>query len=797
MWTKVFGEISEEDGTLVGGKGLALAQLSRLSVPVPAGFVVTTSAYDELIRRNAIDLADPDVGDLVELAPKLPWFDEEVNQQLDRLQGNFFAVRSSSISEDSADQSFAGIFDSFLNVPAAGVTAAIRRCYRGVFSPRAKHYTNTTEPIAVVVQEMVHSRLSGVLFTRHPTSLSEDELLVECCHGFGELMVSGEVTPESYVLDTATGTVLRQAAGSQKVKLVRFDGAIRTVELDGNESAITARELRSLVSSARKIEAFFAAPCDIEWCIDERGEFIVQSRPITTHARVPERRGEPHHYSKRFYSRILSPIFEAANVCGFRRYAREQFELPFDLSDYHRYQPSIQHPQGEVDIWVDDHLDTLLRGHLKKKIRYDIDYLPRLEQRYLETVGSFEECCRHLEFLDHHGATNGDLARLLADFDTLNQRMTSIYNAPIFTVNALAELVREEMRAIDPAEFDKDFATLAFVGVPNSAFFQEVEFLRIILVAKESLSSRALFNDALADPEVRALVDEYHRRWRFLSCTDVIGEAFPVDHFERNLQCRLSEHAEHAWAELQARQVQEADQVHETMCRYSALNYEMTWLRTWILHRNHTTEYYYRDFQYLKPLLTEVSTRIGVSYRGLLWLSVSEIVQALTGAQSDIADHARRRAQEGFTIEWRDEVIFLDAGVAPEERLERDLGKTEGLFGQVANYGSATGIVRIIRDPVAEEHRFNDGDILVTAMTTPSFVPLMKRSAAIVTDEGGVLCHAAIVSRELNKPCIIAVHNATQILREGALVEVDANAGTVTIRTEPADVETVAPEAVS
>lgn len=105
--------------------------------------------------------------------------------------------------------------------------------------------------------------------------------------------------------------------------------------------------------------------------------------------------------------------------------------------------------------------------------------------------------------------------------------------------------------------------------------------------------------------------------------------------------------------------------------------------------------------------------------------------------------------------------------------------KENELEGQVANRGIATGPARIIRDPVQEADRFQTGDILVTAMTTPSFVPLMERASAIVTDEGGILCHAALVSREMNKPCVIAVHNATQALADGALVTVDAEIGRV------------------
>ena len=100
--------------------------------------------------------------------------------------------------------------------------------------------------------------------------------------------------------------------------------------------------------------------------------------------------------------------------------------------------------------------------------------------------------------------------------------------------------------------------------------------------------------------------------------------------------------------------------------------------------------------------------------------------------------------------------------------------------GDVANQGSAKGKVRIIIDP-NRENKFNEGDILVTGMTRPDFVPLMKKAGAIVTDAGGKLCHAAIVARELNKPCVIATMNATRLLKDGDMVEVDAKKGIVKV----------------
>ncbi|UMP06996.1 PEP/pyruvate-binding domain-containing protein [Amycolatopsis sp. EV170708-02-1] len=782
MWTRDFTEIGEEDLSLVGGKGLSLAALTRHGIPVPRGFVVTTQAFETLMADNGISPHAPDAGTRVGAAPPPAGLAEEVTKRLNGLNGRYFAVRSSAVSEDSEDRSFAGIFESYLNVPAADVESHVRRCYASLFSDRARHYLHAPEPIAVVIQEMVDSRHAGALFTRHPVDHTEDVIVVESCHGLGELLVSGEITPAHYVLDKRSGVILQRRAGTQHVKLVRVDGQNEVVPVAEIDEPLSAADLRGLSLIARRIETFAGTACDVEWCIDDTGLHIVQSRPITTLREPGDDVSELPKYSKRFSSRILSPIFEEANVQGFHKYARSQFELSFDLSRYHVYQPSFKHPNGDVDIWIDNALDASLIAHMKVLIRRDHNYLERLETRYLRTVEEFTNFCEATEGRDYRQETDELLILLLGEFDELNQRMTSIYNAPIFALTPLAELVSEEMQGGKSANFSDDFATLTFSDVPNSAFLQEEEFLRILLVTQERLGHAAWSDEVLEDAEISALIDQYHRRWRFLACTDVIGEAFTRQYFEDLLRSRFPEDAAQLWRIMLERQEAERDAVRAAMRVYPWLQYEITWLRTWTYHRNHTTEHYYRDFQCLKPLLVEVACRLGTSYRLLLNLSVSEIAGALAGTAADARSRAVHRGRKGFSLEWRQEAPFLATGVRRKDRLEVIRERTEDrIEGQVANRGAATGTVRIVKDPVLESSRFETGDILVTPMTTPSFVPLMARAAAIVTDEGGVLCHAAIVSRELNKPCVIAAHNATQLLTEGMRVHVDADRGEVLV----------------
>lgn len=787
MLVKNFNKINvtpqHNDKLMVGGKGYALGQLSHLDVNVPNGFVVTTKAYTDFLARNQINLKDNGVELKIETGVFSITVEQEIKERLSQLRGEYFAVRSSSVSEDSADRSFAGIFDSFLNVTKDNIITAIKKCYLSTLSSRAKYYLKGSEAIAVVVQEMVNSLASGVMFTQHPLTGSQNEVLIESCQGLGELLVSGQITPDSYRVSKASGLILEKHKGTQTKRLVRYNGQNILESCDKDKKYLNAYHIRQLVAIARTIEDFYQHPCDIEWCLDEQGIHIVQARPITAVSNLQAQEITAIKYNKRFSSRILSPIFEEANVKGYHYYAKEQFELLFELSGYHVYQPSIFHPNGEVDVWIDENLNNQLTAYLKDKIKLDLFYLERLEKKYLHCVDEFTDFCFALDDIDYTTHSNEALVKILQDFDILNQRMTSIYNAPIFTLMTLYEILYEEIICTSSLSPDADFAVLSLNCISSSAFHQELDLLNILLTAKEKYNFYQWSDDILEHPEIQELLCQYHRRWRFLACTDIIGDAYNFSDYKAKLKEQYNTNARERYFLLKSYDAEELKLLQETMAKYTHFTYEINWMRKWLYHRNNTTEYYYRDFQHLRPLLETVSERLSISYRELLNFSISEIITALRFEKIDIP-RILLRTKEGFTLLQEGDEITLKTGIDFAERIEKRVISKDELVGQIANKGKVEGVVRIIKDPVKDAHIFNPGDILVTGMTTPSFVPLLELAAGIITDEGGILCHAALISREMNKPCLIGVHNATQILKHGDHIMLDAFTGVVRIPTK-------------
>ncbi len=307
-----FDELALADVESVGGKGANLGELTRAGFPVPNGFVVTSDAYlDSIALSGARDglrelMAATDPADAESLAgaattaqhliaeTQLPEaLADAITKAYEELgDGVRVAVRSSGTSEDAGDTSFAGMNATFTNVRgAADLLARIRDCWASLYGERVVAYRAngqlSDEPaIAVIVQEMVSSELSGVIFTADPTSVTTDRLIIEAVLGQGEAIVSGMVEPDTYVVLKEGPRVLSVRVGHQDRKIVRGpDGEDLVVDLDPAEGAarlVTDEHVLELARLAMAVEEHYGKPQDIEWAVAEGKTWLVQSRPITT-----------------------------------------------------------------------------------------------------------------------------------------------------------------------------------------------------------------------------------------------------------------------------------------------------------------------------------------------------------------------------------------------------------------------------------------------------------------------------------------------------------------------------------
>ena len=311
-----FEEIGLADTPSVGGKGANLGELTAAGLPVPRGFVVTSGSYldalDRSGRRAELEklLADVDVDDDAALAQvgaqaralvagtQLPAeLATAIRDAYAQLGADVpVAVRSSGTAEDAGDTSFAGMNATFTNVVGSdAVLTRIVECWASLYGDRVIAYRAsehvTEEPsIAVIVQVMVPSEASGVMFTADPSTDDRQRIVVEAVFGQGEAIVSGMVEPDTYIVRKDGPTLVSVRVGHQRSKIVRgADGADRTVALtpdEGDRRVLTDQQIIELAELALRVEAHYGSPQDIEWARADGRVQLVQSRPITTlHAR--------------------------------------------------------------------------------------------------------------------------------------------------------------------------------------------------------------------------------------------------------------------------------------------------------------------------------------------------------------------------------------------------------------------------------------------------------------------------------------------------------------------------------
>jgi len=298
--------LGEIQGSLdaVGGKAASLDRLARLGFLVPPGFCLTTSAFSAHVAAIAAakPLSDalaalPDetaratVVDLVRDSPTPPPICDALRTALVRLTAageTSLAVRSSAIGEDGKAASFAGLHDTELGLSAGDVEAAVRRCWSSLWSPAAVAYRRRRAlpfdgaSMAVVVQALVPADAAAVVFTRHPVTGRDDQLVINAVRGLGEPMVSGMATPDAIVVDKASGKVCEFSPGDAGERLVTIDGSVTRVADPATGPALAVPVLRDLVSLAMEVERAYGTAVDIEAAFARDRWYLLQARPITT-----------------------------------------------------------------------------------------------------------------------------------------------------------------------------------------------------------------------------------------------------------------------------------------------------------------------------------------------------------------------------------------------------------------------------------------------------------------------------------------------------------------------------------
>jgi len=810
--------IGPRDRPRVGGKAWALAQLRRRGVPVPEGVVVPVEAYRSFLELNQLDGRAAAGGDSQLAADILNGrVDPRLIKALERATvklGGALAVRSSGVEEDGGKDSFAGQYQTVLDVsPGEAVVAALLQCWSSAYSDRAMAYraqrTRDVLPaMAVLIQPMVHPRCAGVMFTINPLTGTWREMTVEAVWGPGEAVVSGEVVPDSYVVRRPRRSPRPVQRILARVRLevvadhVRSQATMRGPGVDGRVAVppgqVDAPKLRhaqllKLCRLGLRLEGLMGAPQDIEWAMEPSGRLVIlQSRPVTTTAGV--RRSGPAVWTRRFVGERWT---EPATPLG--------WSLMQDLIDRFIAYPKTQRLllDGGAStqlVRFAPYFNVTVFRYLAFKLpgapppRFMMELLPAEEERgwvrrraqapdlrvYSAILRETFEDRRWRRFrwnpLTNPSSWRTFEAELASALPALDQPIEDM---------AGAQRVRVECKKLAEGYIGVHICSLLFANL----LFQVCEGVL------EGRGDRALARDALRPVEQSWTVRTNQALWR-LGRGEMSEAAFLRDYGHR--ASSSWEMFSPRWVEepVRARILAEAAAQHSDPARLAEeqavrAREARAALPSWLGQMVGLTQDY---------LLLREDQRFAfdqllwVWKKAFLWMEQSLELQVrfLCDGELDdlISGVLARPAAEQLIAErsslWRAEVQLRARGDEPPafivgDQVEHMPAATQRLQGMGISRGTVTGTVRVLRS-IDEAHRLGTGEILVARSTDPGWTPLFMKASGLVMELGGMLSHGSVVAREYGLPAVVNVPDATRVLKDGDEITIDGTRGVVWVR---------------
>lgn len=379
--------------------------------------------------------------------------------------------------------------------------------------------------------------------------------------------------------------------------------------------------------------------------------------------------------------------------------------------------------------------------------------------------------------------SNKELAKNFKIFARESKKAAFGYYIPYDLEMASEELLKENLvkTIMNKGQREKFVNIISTRGISTFVNEEGKGFLKALIKIQRILKNR---QKNWSDKNIRKIVFEQWYDFGLRAYKHGSHEKITLNDYLKKFKKNIELDATKEYRMInqkERKEFQKATELINYYRKYPKIFRYSKWLRRAMSNRNYESDKVNVYFYHCTGFFYEINTRLGIGKDGYLYLSVKEILNGLTGKQK-VQKLVKERKIKGFTIKQVGKEIKVITGVNKKDLYEKEITKKITEFpGTVSYKGLVKGKARIVLSPSINAGRFKEGEILVTSMTTPEFAPLIKRAAAIITDEGGLLCHAAIVSRELKTPCIVGTKIATRVLRDGDLVEVDANRGVVKI----------------
>lgn len=835
MWTMRLEDLGRGDLAFAGGKGASLGELTRAGLAVPPGFVVGAAAYREhLAAAHLTDriwerlrgLSGDDLAGAEAAAAEIKaWIEgaeipemvaTEVTTAYAALGGRGIgtereagvAVRSSATAEDLPEASFAGQQETFLDVRGQGaVLDAVRRCWASLFGARALSYRvrmgfdHSSVALAVVVQAMVPADVAGVLFTTNPLTGAADEFVVTASYGLGEAVVSGVVTPDVFVVDTE-GAVRSRTLGAKERKIVSAGGETRVdpvAQEDRTRYCLGDDDLRALAALGARASHHYGAPQDVEWALAAGRFYLLQSRPVTTvggagSGVTPASRWEraaaklvledltehcpdmPRPFDFAIVELAVDGAFALLADLGVRFLPAASFtrELPSGGMVFRPRPPRV----SPAALWR-------LPLRLARALREDPgEAWAATGRKFRQEVDA--ACAPTIESLEPAAVVDVMEGVLRVCRHYLALRFRRIFPAGPLHEALVRWWVRRAVGRADAAVHTR--ALYLALSYSTEQMNRDVKDLAAVALAH-----------GRASREFQAAFDDFLKRWGNRPVRGVVAlPSVPNWREEPAAVVGLVEALVTDAGALDAGAL-DARQRHDFAAAREAVTGALGPRgRRWFEASLHRARGYvvaredgFAAFEKAIAHLRRTALVLGARLASAGTLAVPDDIffvrpaelgplvrGELAGVRGRIARRRRAYAEVVVATARGESWVTASGSLPPAVDLRAAGTRAERLNGLPASPGRVAGPVCIVRGS-AEFAKVRRGDVLVAPLTAPAWTPLFALAAAVVTETGGPLSHAAIVAREYGIPAVLAVKGATIVLAEGARVVVDGSAGYV------------------
>lgn len=863
-----FQEIDKTQLLLVGGKGLNLGKLSQIhGIQVPAGFCVTTEAYQKALEQNEVfhallnQLTLLKVEDRVqirEISRKIRKIIMEVEipsdvgkavaHYLSRFgEEHAYAVRSSATAEDLPHASFAGQQDTFLNITGKeAILQHISKCWASLFTDRAviyrmqKGFDHSQVYLSVIVQRMVFSHASGILFTADPITSNRKALSIDASFGLGEALVSGLVSADCYKVQE--DKIVDKRIATKKLAIYgREEGGTETQQLDPDQQktqTLTDQQILQLARIGRQIETHFGFPQDIEWCLVDNTFYIVQSRPITTLYPIPEANDEENHvYVSVGHQQMMTDPMKPLGLsfwllttnAPMRKAGGRLFVDVTHMLASPDSRKMILGGMGQHDPLMKDALMTIIeRGDFIKFLPTDKrEQSSDISDKSLLPKGSRTQ-------IENEPTIVSDLIkRSQSSIEELKQNIQTKVGSDLFDfiledIQRLKKILFDPqssavfMAAIDASSWindnmkewlgEKNVADTLSQSVPNNitsemglALLDVADVIRpypevihyLQHVKDDNFLDELVKIDGGQETQdaIIAYLNKYgmrcageiditKTRWSEKPITLVPMILNNIKNIEPNASYRKFEQGRRVALKKEQDLLDRLKQLPEGEQKAKETKRMIDVIRNFIGYREYPKYgMVNRYFVYKQALLKEAEQLVqeGVIHEkeDIYYLTFEEFHEVVRTNKLDYRVISERKDEYKLYEKLTPPRVITSDGEIIAGEYKRENLPSEAIVGLPVSSGVIEGRARVIIN--IEDADLEDGDILVTSFTDPSWTPLFVSIKGLVTEVGGLMTHGAVIAREYGLPAVVGVENATKLIKDGQRIRINGTDGYIEI----------------